>query len=146
MLLRVHFSFNFLRRNSLLQDAEVKKADDYDQMDMMSLLDEEQIQTMLDTLYSRLVNEQNHGSVSVSSQTHLLFNPQLNRVSFTLQFADLFFVQIVPEWALAIFMEKFAMDRKKAIERIQQQNLRQNNQVDDSEILIHTQNSFDVDD
>lgn len=52
---------------------------------------------------------------------------------------------MVPEWTLAIFMEKYDMDRKSAIEKIQQQSYWQDNQVDDSEILATTQNSFDED-
>lgn len=64
-----------------------------------------------------------------------------------LQFTDLFFEQMVPEWSLAIFMEKFSMNRQEAVEKIQQQNRNnQNNSVDDSQSLLFiTQNSLDED-
>lgn len=63
-----------------------------------------------------------------------------------LQFTNLFFEQMVPEWSLAIFMEKFSMTRKDAVEKIQHQNQHQNNHVDDSQSLFITQNSLDADD
>lgn len=67
------------------------------------------------------------------------FPPQM----FPLQHAsytDLFFMKIVPEWSLALFMDKFAMNRKDALERIQTQNRAQN--IDDSQSLCITQDSL----
>lgn len=67
-------------------------------------------------------------------------------LEYSSQFTNLFFEQMVPEWSLAIFMEKFSMTRKDAVEKIQQQNQHHNNHVDDSQSLFITQNSLDEED
>lgn len=132
--------------SNLFQDEEVIKAADYDHVDIISLLQSDHIQIMLDMLYSHFVKEEVHNGISVST-AFILSIPRFDQCIYSkheLQFTNLFFELMVPEWSLAIFMEKYSMDRKKAVEKIHQQTLI--NPVDDSQSLLFiTQNSLDED-
>lgn len=57
---------------ALVQSNEVKNASDYDHIDIISLLQSDHIQHMLDILYNNFVNVTDHGSTSVSKKEKVL--------------------------------------------------------------------------
>ncbi|XP_031630546.1 uncharacterized protein LOC116345382 [Contarinia nasturtii] len=78
-------------------DAKVRQFGDYNHFDMISLFTTDQFSTMLDILFDKFVKIGEFGEICYDA---------------------LFLELIVPEWALAIYMKRHALDRKTAIEQI----------------------------
>ncbi|XP_055317326.1 uncharacterized protein LOC129576367 [Sitodiplosis mosellana] len=81
-------------------DATVRKSDDYNHIDMLSLVTTDQFSVMLDILFDKFVKIGEFGEICYDT---------------------LFLELLIPEWTLAIYMQRHSLDRAVAIERINAQ-------------------------